>query len=222
MILISYPLDTVSPIYPGTPATKISPDRSIERGDSANTSVISISSHTGTHIDVPRHFCRDGLSVRDIFQRVNSYSPAYCIDLPVTGDCCICPDELDKLLAGKEDAGALLIRTGMWLLRNSDPQTYATVHPWVRADVAAFLRRKCPHIRILGIDTISISTPSRRKEGRDSHRAFLCDENPILLLEDADLSPAFPKEGFALNVIPWLIEDLDGVPVTAFLITSPR
>ena len=221
IIPISYPLNADSPLYPGTPPIKINPEKSIAKGDSANTSVISTSSHAGTHVDVPRHFCESGFSVRDVFQRVNSYSPVYCIDLPVTGEESIRPEDLDEKLAGKEDAIVLLIRTGTGELRDSDPRTYATTHPWVHPGIAPFLRSRCPHLRIVGIDTISISTPSHRKEGRESHRAFLCDEAPILLLEDADLSLVTSNNKFTLILFPWLIGDLDGVPVTAFLTINP-
>ncbi len=129
-------------------------------------------------------------------------------------------EDLEGYLAGREDAEALLLRTGSWQLRTTDPCAYTAEHPWVHAGVATLLRRTCPHLRVLGIDTISISTPSHRQEGHESHRAFLCDRDPIYLLEDADLSSVHPKDRFALNVIPWLLEDLDGVPVTAFLMNN--
>jgi arylformamidase len=219
IIPISYPLSTGIPLYPGTPTITITPEKSIDRGDSANTSVISMSSHAGTHIDVPRHFCDGGGSIKDVFQRVNSYSPVYCIDLPVTGEESIRPEDLDEKLTDKEDALVLLIRTGTSELRDSDPWAYMTTHPWVHPGVASFLRSRCPCLRIFGIDTISISTSSHRIEGHESHRTFLCDKNPIYLLEDADLSRVTPKNRFALTLVPWLLEDLDGVPVTAFLRT---
>jgi arylformamidase len=222
IIPISYPLHTGSPVYPGTPALKIAAEKSMESGDSANTSMITVSSHAGTHIDVPRHFCPKGRSVREVFQRVNMFSPAYCIDLPTGGDECIRPERLDEGLAGREDAEVVLLRTGSWRVRDDNPQAYSSVHPWLPAGAAALLRKRCPRLRMLGIDTISIATPSHRMEGRESHRAFLCDKDPIYLLEDADLSSIDSGEKFALTIFPWLLEDLDGVPVTAFLTRTSR
>lgn len=220
IIPISYPLSIDSPLYPGTPTIKIRKDRSIDRGDAANTSTFSFSSHSGTHIDVPRHFCPSGKSVGDTLQSLNFFSPTYCLDLRLNGDECISPDRLHGLLKEKEDAVALLIRTGAGQLRKRDPLRYATIHPWIHPDVAALLRKACPHIRVVGIDTISISTPTYRKEGRESHRAFLCDDHPILLLEDVNLLNITITGSSTLSIIPWLIGDLDGVPVTAFLIDS--
>ena len=111
IIPISYPLNADSPLYPGTPPIKINPEKSIAKGDSANTSVISTSSHAGTHVDVPRHFCESGFSVRDVFQRVNSYSPVSVLIFPLQGRNQIRPEDLDEKLPGKEDAIVLLIRT---------------------------------------------------------------------------------------------------------------
>jgi kynurenine formamidase len=221
IIPVSYPLGLKSPLYPGTPGITIVPEKSMANGDSANTSVISMSSHAGTHVDVPRHFCRNGRSVREIFLPINSFSPTYCVELPVCGDQVIRAEDLDEKITGMKDAVVIFINTGSWHQRATDPQTFAVEHPWVAAGVAALLRRKCPHLCMLGIDTISISRPSHRQEGRESHRAFLCDKNPILLLEDADLSSVIPKESFTLTLIPWFIDDLDGVPVTAFLRINP-
>jgi arylformamidase len=222
LIAISYPLGTRTPLYPGTPMITIVPDKSMDRGDSANTSMLSFSSHAGTHVDVPRHFCRNGKSVPEIFRLVNEYFPAYCIDLPVTADNGIMADDLKERIADKADAEALLIRTGAWAIRVTDPHAYAATHPYIHAGVAPLLRSTCPRLRILGIDTISISTPSHRPEGKESHRAFLCDERPICLLEDADLSVVTPDDPFTLTLIPWLMDDLDGVPVTAFLVNNSR
>ena len=79
---ISYNLDRQSPLYPGTPPVTIEPFRSIDRGDSANNSIITLSSHTGTHIDLPRHFCSSGKTVVEILEGENAVEPAYCYDIP--------------------------------------------------------------------------------------------------------------------------------------------
>lgn len=74
----------------------------------------------------------------------------------------------------------------------------------------------CPQLRVFGLDTISIATPLHREEGRAAHRAFLCGPNPILLLEDLDLSSEDLLDGaFRLRLYPIVYDDLDGVPVIA-------
>jgi len=217
IIPVSYPLAASSPLYPGTPATRIFPDKAIAAGSSANTSVLTFSSHAGTHLDVPRHFCSGGKTVRDLLGVMNVYSPTYCLDLPGSPDRGIVGAELAAHLCGMHDAEAILLRTGSGRQRMSNPGAYAATHPWIRADVAGVLRARCPRIRLLGVDTISISVPSHREDGRESHRAFLCDPRPVCLLEDADLFAVIPGTAYTLVLMPWLAEELDGVPVTAFL-----
>ena len=56
---------------------------------------------------------------------------------------------------------------------------------------------------LFGVDTISISSPPHREEGRACHRAFLCGLPPILILEDLDLSdPRLTGDGFQLPCLP--------------------
>ena len=74
----------------------------------------------------------------------------------------------------------------------------------------------CPQLRVFGLDTISIATPLHREEGRAAHREFLCGPNPILLLEDLDLSSEdLLNEAFTLRLYPIVYDILDGAPVIA-------
>ena len=55
-----------STVYPGDPAPSKKPFLSIEKGDVCNLTEITLGSHNGTHLDAPKHFVRDGLSVAEI------------------------------------------------------------------------------------------------------------------------------------------------------------
>jgi len=46
--------------WPDNPPVRIERTQSIEKGDAANVSEISMGAHTGTHIDGPIHFVREG------------------------------------------------------------------------------------------------------------------------------------------------------------------
>lgn len=219
IIPISYPLNRHAPLYPGTPPITLQPFRSIGRGDSANATTITIHCHSGTHLDLPRHFCPNGGSVTDLLSPETVVAPVFCIDLPIQGDQPITPDDLKQPLSqtdGIRDAAALLIRTGMFRFRAEAPDLYASVHPWAHPALPAYLREVCPQLRVFGLDTISIATPLHREEGRATHRAFLCGEHPILLLEDLDLSSEKLLDGaFRLRLYPIIYDNLDGVPVIA-------
>ena len=54
------------PSFPGDPVVTVEPAHSISRGDSYNVSAISLGSHTGTHVDPPRHFLTDGSGIDQV------------------------------------------------------------------------------------------------------------------------------------------------------------
>jgi Putative cyclase len=57
---ISVPLRSGMVHWPDNPPVRIERMLDIERGDAANVSVISLGSHTGTHMDAPIHFVPGG------------------------------------------------------------------------------------------------------------------------------------------------------------------
>ena len=220
LIPLSYPLTLDGPLYPGTPPVRVESVKSMRQGDTANTSYISSSTHAGTHIDLPSHFCPDASpSLHHLLRPEMIFYPAYCIDVPATGDEPITVAAVDAAARGTEDAQALLVRCGAGKARSTDPETYAGVHPWVQPLLPRHLRSTHPHLALFGVDSISIASPLHRSEGRESHKAFLCGDHPILILEDADLAdPRLASLPFRLIVYPWLIADIDGVPVSALAV----
>jgi kynurenine formamidase len=216
LIPISYPLNRKTPLYPGTEPLAITPTRSLEREDAENESRIVFSSHTGTHIDLPRHSCPGGGSVRALLAPEAVFAPARCIEIPRTGEEPIRIHDLLPHLDVVRNARALFVKTGSSRLRESDPEAYAKAHPWVHHEVPGFLRMQNPALRLLGIDTISIATPSYPEEGAKVHRAFLCRSPHIFLLEDVDLSYGrLLGEPWILRLYPVVFDDLDAVPVVA-------
>lgn len=55
-----------APVYPGDPIPSKEPVLEIEKGDLCNLTKLTLGSHSGTHIDAPRHFCRDGEGVEAV------------------------------------------------------------------------------------------------------------------------------------------------------------
>lgn len=221
LIRLSYPLEKGSPLYPGSPELSINSVKSIAKKDSANTSLLSIGSHSGTHIDAPLHFCDKSYSVKDILKPVTIFSPAICIDIKKNPDSCITKTDFIPLIKIISDAEAILIRTGFFEYRKNELNLYTESHPWIHPNVPGYLRESCPRLKLVGFDTISISNPSHKNYGRAAHRAFLCNDHPLLLLEDADLSDIqLVKNEFELHIYPWIIDKLDGTPVTAIAVSD--
>ena len=60
IIDISVPNGPGQHFYPGDPEPRVESVRRIENGDVCNLSLLSMGSHTGTHVDAPYHFLKDG------------------------------------------------------------------------------------------------------------------------------------------------------------------
>lgn len=216
LIPIAYPLNREAPLYPGSPPIAVRPHTAIADGDPETTSIITLYSHAGTHIDLPKHFCAGGGSVADLLAPESVFAPAYCIDIPTEGAVPLRAADLAPHLPAVRDAKGLFVRTGASSLRDINPDVYASAHPWVYPDVPALLRSACPDLHIFGIDTISIASPAHPEESRASHAGFLCTSPHIFVMEDVNLSYGrLIDEAWILRIYPVLFDDLDGVPVVA-------
>ncbi|MEQ8677359.1 MAG: cyclase family protein [Aggregatilineales bacterium] len=61
--LLSFPLTETAPVWPGNPpSAKTEVASAIADGDVANTTVLHLFSHSGTHLDAPKHFNDAGKS----------------------------------------------------------------------------------------------------------------------------------------------------------------
>jgi arylformamidase len=215
VIPLSYPLHKHTPLYSRTPPIEYFIFKSMENGDSSNHSVISLSCHSGTHIDAPRHFCVHGKSIIESLQRVNEFYPAYCWNLPKgSGDAVTVADLLTINCPEYTDARAILIRTGWFKMRDRSPEQYINKNPWLDPEVVPFLRAHFPSLRLIGIDTISIANTSHKEQGRAAHRALLCTNPPIIILEDADLSDqSLTTRLLRMTIYPVILDEIEAVPV---------
>jgi hypothetical protein len=63
-IWLSFPLNVEGPRPPAIPAPSLTPLMTIAR-DGAAVQTLCLASHTGTHLDAPRHVVEGGLSIGD-------------------------------------------------------------------------------------------------------------------------------------------------------------
>ena len=83
--------------------------------------------------------------------------------------------------------------------------------------MAEYLRKTFPMLRIMGFDSISLSSFANRDVGREAHKAFLENDRPILPLEDMDLGRIENKS--VINKVitaPMHVQSADGSPCTVF------
>ena len=85
-----------APAYPGDPAATIAKIASIANGDFYNLSRLSMSSHSGTHVDAPRHFIEGARAIDEMnlshfigFCTVCEFDGIFTVDeiLPILRTC---------------------------------------------------------------------------------------------------------------------------------------
>ena len=214
-LFLSYQLRERMPAYGGGNALNSEPVKSIEKGDSCNSACWSFSNHLGTHIDFPLHFVNGGNSASD-------YSPDFWIfDSPflavlssVNPDSVITPEDFDFNHIST-DSDLIILKTGFCHLRKND--LYWKNNPGLSPALSSVLRKKFPKLKVIGIDSISVSSFAHRELGRKTHLAFLNHPRPILLLEDMNLSEVDEKTLIKRVIIsPLRVEHADAAPCTVF------
>ncbi|MCG8634091.1 MAG: cyclase family protein [Desulfobacterales bacterium] len=212
-IYLSHVLDETTPVYGNGASLTREQGNRMAAGDSCNTQVWHLSNHIGTHVDAPRHFCRDGAFLDDYPADFWICSSVFCLEAGDIGSGDIVSASCLTLDAVPEDIDLLLIKTGFGDLRGR--HEYMMENPGFDPDMAEGLRSRFPNLKMIGFDSISLSSFASRPLGRIAHKAFLDHERPILIIEDMDLTQI--NQGGAVReaaVVPVRVRNSDAAPCT--------
>ena len=188
--------------FPGDPVPAIEPFSGKEEGKS-NVSSILLGSHTGTHVDAPRHFFEDGKTV-DRFPLERLVGQAKVIDLRDRDR--ISAEDLKVHRINHGDR--ILLRTNNSALWQKD--MFDSQFVFLTSDAAEYLVEA--GIGLVGIDYFSVE--KYKSSVCPVHTTLL--KNEILILEGLDLSGVEEGEYF-LVCLPLKLVDTDGAPVRAIL-----
>ncbi len=212
IIFMSHPLTEDTPSYGDRDQISISPKSQIVDGIGANTTTINFSNnHMGTHMDTPFHFCMDGKKTLDYDADDFYYTKVAVVK---------CPCKVAKLIQREDlnldnvpmDVDFLLIDMDYEQYRNEDK--YHNDNPGLHASLAIELREEFKDLKIIGFDAISLTSWKHRPEGREGHRAFLCRDNPFLIIEDVSFKNLKNNKIDWAVVAPLRTIDGNGGPVT--------
>ena len=205
LIDISVAISPDLPIWPGSPDICLDRSLSLEKGDIANDTTIQFSVHTGTHVDAPSHFVRDGYSVEQMPLDV-LVGEAVVVDLSTVD--AITPEILDDLdlPAGVQ---RLLIRTRNSALWEQQVKEFQTDFVALTAEAAQWIVDR--GIRLIGVDYLSVQ---RFHDGPETHLNLLNAE--VTIVEGLNLASVLPGS-YELICLPIKLKGAEGAPARALL-----
>jgi len=196
------------PNFPGSPKPQFILWSDI-KNNGYNLELLFFSSHTGTHIDAPYHFIKDGLKIHQIsLDRL--IGKAILIKLKKSKNESI--SKLDIISFEKKngkisDNSSIFFFTG-WQ-KNLNKSNYFTENPGLAISAAKYLALK--KINLVGIDSPSIDIGI--DESYSAHH--ILSKNNILIVENLSNLNKIPSKEFNFTILPLKIKDATGSPVRA-------
>jgi kynurenine formamidase len=214
--LLSHVMTMDSPAPGGRTALRLQADERIEDGAAGNTFYYTLWNHAGTHADAPAHMLPGAAAMTDMGIASFVFSRPGLVDVPKSDSEMILSREVRHREAEIRDCDILLLRTGAGAHRRSDPARYRDRNPGLSAEAARYLASDAfPHLRAVGIDSISIACAEHLAEGVEAHRILFrkTGSSPFILIEDMNLGPEVRHLDRVL-VVPFLVEGLDSCHCT--------
>jgi arylformamidase len=204
---VSITVRTGGLIYPGNPVTSITPQQAISQGAGANVSRLDLGSHTGTHVDAPKHFFDDGAGV-DTMSLDVLMGPARLLEF---SDSVMSVGEAELRQHDLIGVTRVLLKTrnSAWLASGS-----SEFHPdytYLAPDGAAYLAGL--GVKLVGVDYLSVE--QFHSGHHMTHRTLL--ERGIVIVEGLLLSEP-PAGTYELRCLPLKLGGLDGAPARAVLV----
>ncbi|MDA2919136.1 cyclase family protein [Desulfobacterota bacterium AH_259_B03_O07] len=190
--------------WPGDPDVKIERILKMERGDHCNVSTISMSSHTGTHVDAPYHFIENGDGIHDM-AFTSMIGQARVIE--IENQHCIKPEELkpNKIRKGERVLFKTINSKRCW-----NTETFVEDFVYLSTESIEYLVEK--RVKTIGVDYLSVGGYIKNID--EVHKSLL--GAGIWIIEGLNLSRV-SQGNYDLICLPLNIINGDGAPARAIL-----
>jgi arylformamidase len=200
---VSVPLASGLVAYPGNPEFELHAVKRIAEGGSSNVSRLVLGTHTGTHVDAPRHFFDDGAPVERLALDL-LIGRARVLQMTRRGG--ITQEDLSG--AGLREDLRVLLKTansGFWT-----GQSFREDYTHLTESGARYLVEQ--GVKVVGIDYLSIE--QFKKPGAPAHRALL--SHGVIIIEGLNLADAEPGM-YEMYCLPLPVRGGDGAPARVVL-----
>ncbi len=194
-------------VYPGTPAPSFSATRTIPR-DGARETLLQIGSHTGTHMDAPRHILLDGFGLDKL--PVSQFC-GRAVVLDVSGLGCggiITAEYLRAQNGSLRSADFALFYTG-WEKKWGTEAFLNEPFPVLDSEAARYL----VSCGLKGVGTDAISVDALAEKEFPAHHVLL--GGGLVIVENLCLKKLVGRRDIMFFALPLKFEDADGAPVRA-------
>ncbi len=212
IIDLTHKISPDMPVYPGTEGPIFAPANSYEK-DGFKETLLTMFTHTGTHMDPPKHLF-ESCKTLDDFPITHFVAKAVVIDCSNLGEGDkITMAHLRKKMELVEQAEWLLFRTGWdqyW-----GEQKYFGDYPTIDAEVAEYIaktNKKGVGLDVIGLDPIA-------DVNLTLHKIVLAN-NYTVIVENLKNLQLLGDEIFTLCAIPLHLQEADGSPIRAFAIVE--
>jgi arylformamidase len=202
---ISMPLRNGIAVWPGDVPVEVARRMTLEQGSDYNISMLTLSTHAGTHVDAPLHFIAGGKSI-DEMPLDATVGPARVIEIDDTET--IKPAELER--HDIQPGERLLFKTANSLRPWLD-LPFQEDYVYLSPEAARFLVER--DVRCVAIDYMSVGPTDTDIAGKVHHTLL---EGGVWIIECVYLAgvPAGPCD---LVCLPLRVEGAEGAPARALV-----
>ena len=203
---VSVPIRDGGLVYPGNPPIHIELQQAIAKGAGANVSHVDFGSHTGTHVDAPRHFFDDGAGVDEIPLDV------------LIGEAMVVGFGDDVRAVTRGDLERFDLTGVERLLLHTRNSTYLTQDPDFHQDYTYLAHDGAEHLVALGVKLVGIDYLSIEQFHSGHHRTHLTLLGAgVVIVEGLNLD-GIADGRYQLCCLPLRLAGCDGAPARAVLI----
>ena len=176
-MFLSHPLDPEGYAWPGEPVVKVKQCTDVSDDCPFCSFISEVPNHCGTHMDAPRHFVKDGLSINELPIEYFCHTEVALLEIPKGPAEGIYKEDLEPFADTLSKVSFALIRTGMEKYRDSDQNIYQNEGVYIAPSAGDYLTEEFPNLKGVGMDFLAIgSASSKCPEGElppDCHRHML-------------------------------------------------
>lgn len=204
---ISLPITPGMPVWPGDPGVILERVGKIEDGSESNVTHLSMSAHSGTHVDAPFHFLGgDALTVDRLPLKLLT-GRTYVLDLP----------SVDLITASVLERADIPPRTRRLLFKTRNSSYWSKPGLSFQTQFVAVSPDGAQHlvdrgVKLVGVDYFSIAPYD---DSISTHKVLL--KAGVVILEGLDLSRV-AQGRYTLHCFPLKLVGCDGAPARAILI----